>query len=925
MTDLGIDDPKLIAEAKDGRRQVEWEENKYFDFLNSGQPFRIARETCERQGIISADRFDDCIRAEEKKVLAQGQFAIKNDAVNAFFLSTNFDQMAMESCRRQGIAAVEQLDACVRVETEKIKNDPRSSSLLVGVNMDDYGIDKAKFDKLIEEKKNQFVAFDRERVAVRAFQGVTEADFAGELASLMTAKYNEKCENFVKDEYSYTDACIVPRRELVELVFADKQNQVYIDSCRELGGGEVCSKPENAKKYLLTQANPELTRDQVNSTATNLRPELSGAVAFISAEEVSQDKNMNEIKNVVGQVGGGLGVYFGNVGTLYVNAAIGLGRLANGGGLDMGEFEYARLGGPLAPVNQQRVLDEKKMEVEGYLLTTVGGVAYSPEEEAKRRMESELTKLGRGAYYSGSPLDEARIRVENGESWQDIERDYQAAIEASGMLGKAVIGWNSMIGGRFSRGNAAFLDSTNGQGLAAFLPGGSNYTVGVDAGQMIRGAVAQGGDAAAAVTALAAIPIAGVAGLGAAAIPTAVQTGIFGVAGSTQMLGMAGDACEQANRGLAPTSQCVTSTALFVTSALGTTLGVARGAGTAVAPRIVPATGEVAQAAVAGGRLAVPAVTRFVGTAANTAVGQGLMAGAEIVSHGLGFVTFSEMAREVCEQSGDIHCVATALMAYSAGGQLISGLGASAGFANTVANLDRASRLAFVGSACSGLVGSEALLDSMSMCGMALHGAVDMIRSAATVKPPERIENAGGGKPETAQESRTTTTAQTTPAREPNFFRRLLGQGVAPVEGGGRLIEEPTNLNRVSREIAAEAKKNRGVREVEILDADGKPVNKATAEKAAAALNLGEDISSVFAGNQATSVRVTYGDGTTRTFVSDRAGMTGNMTEVARSPGVAARLSAYLTNLFSPRAANTLAVQEQARRENVQRDLSPRN
>jgi hypothetical protein len=153
------------------------------------------------------------------------------------------------------------------------------------------------------------------------------------------------------------------------------------------------------------------------------------------------------------------------------------------------------------------------------------------------------------------------------------------------------------------------------------------------------GALTQGGDAAALITAVATAPIAGAAlGVGGGAI---VGTGILGAGVSTQMTGQAADVCSQVG-GATTQRQCIETSVLAATSWVGMGTSVANQA--AAVTKVGSAVGWT------------NSLTRVVGGAAGSSVGQGLITTIQVASQGVGAVNFTSMAQGACDQAKDIHC-----------------------------------------------------------------------------------------------------------------------------------------------------------------------------------------------------------------------------------------------------------------------------
>ena len=716
-----------------------------------------------------------------------------NKKVAAFSQADNPDKLAAAACSFQGIKSGDRFDDCVAREKAIIQTDPSKSYLLKNV-------DPKSIAPIVKGKTDLFTVLVKSQSAATAFQGVQPSDFIN-LDALIAEKKKALCPNAGGSAQS----CPFTREDLISRIIVDKQNTVYIKSCNELSGGAACQSSTSSKQFLLKAANPDISQTQLDNLTTNLRPELGTATTIITNDKVKNTQVATEVSNTAGQLLGRVGDVVSNYGTFVSNNLVGIGRLAVNipqGKLVIqpGEFQYVDVLRPTEAVNQQQVLQQTTASVEKSLLTSSQGVLYNVEQDARYRMETKLGNL------SSAQLSAAENRVAAGETWQKVEQDYKAGVESQGAAGLAVAGWNDFTAGRFKRGNDTYIQGLENR----------------DVGQTIRGALTQGGDAAAVVVAVAAAPIAIYAapalGLGTIGTGAIIQTGVLGVAVSTQMLGQAADTCEQANQGRATQSQCLTSTALFVTSAVGTSLGVAKSAGQAVqvaekaaaarqaageavtisgvAPKalivgetattklltagaaesantgvallesgastslapvvnatekaLVTAGSQVAETGLTQvGNTALSPFTQAVGTAANSAGGQLAMNAAEATSKGLGFVTFSEMAADSCKSDAGIHCAATALMALASGTGIVSGVVedvAGSASKSTLTNIvgkgsslvENASKVAFVGSACSGLVNSGATLDAASMCAMSLHGALEMAHPVEVVTSTSR-------------------------------------------------------------------------------------------------------------------------------------------------------------------------------------------
>lgn len=778
-------------------------------------------------GITSKEDVDAAV-AKRKTEALKVERELRAISLNAekFANAKSVEDLAAKLC--EGVTGTF-FGPCYEAEKKKLLEKGVENSSLIATITDPV-VKKGLID--------QYNSNVRSDLAAQAFQGVRPSDFSDldmEVKDIISRSERSCYDNQGVRKFD----CKVPSREqaIAEIV-SDKQNEIYKQKCAELAGANAfysCNTPDLAKAYLLSISNPKLSQEDAKKLAENLRPEQQTVLELATKDKMGREAFQTAVGTVVGNAATDIGVGLDQIGVAGQNVLVQYLRNSRnssnplnyvpGGTLGQTAYDYISGSGfagikseaqgvALDKVDVEDIRSRTQQEVYNKLVSDNSGNFYNSEEAARLRMEPLLSNLGE------KTLNDAYDRVKNGSSWADVERGYELATQYN-----PVIAWNNFTGGRFKRGNDTLLTAK-------------------DPAQYIRGAVAQGGDAAAVAVVLVA-PIgalSAVAGVS-AGLGTVVTTGILGTAVSTQMYGMAADACELASQGKAPMSQCTSSTSLAVVSSLGTAMSVLKGAGVTGALanaetvgtstlKALPSTVEnmglkaltagssTSLAVVSDSSAAVSAtVMRSAGNftkmaqAFNASPISSIAYGAgEHASNALGLYTFTTMTADGCKNKGDVHCLSTALMMASSIGKLSAGIGKTT---NTIANgLHKASAGAFAVSACSGAIESlhagSGQLDAVSMCGMALHGGIEALKSphSAIARSNEEWKIS---KPDT-------------------------GMALVPIEsgkGGGGMRSDPIRT-RVEAEIAA--KRAEGKTDNQILkeyNADLGSANMTTAEKTA--------------------------------------------------------------------------------------------
>lgn len=778
-------------------------------------------------GITSKEDVDAAV-AKRKTEALKVERELRAISLNAekFANAKSVEDLAAKLC--EGVTGTF-FGPCYQAEKKKLLEKGVENSSLIATITDPV-VKKGLID--------QYNSNVRSDLAAQAFQGVRPSDFSDldmEVKDIISRSERSCYDNQGVRKFD----CKVPSREqaIAEIV-SEKQNEIYKQKCAELAGANAfysCNTPDLAKAYLLSISNPKLSQEDAKKLAENLRPEQQTVLELATKDKMGREAFQTAVGTVVGNAATDIGVGLDQIGVAGQNVLVQYLRNSRnssnplnyvpGGTLGQTAYDYISGSGfagikseaqgvALDKVDVEDIRSRTQQEVYNKLVSDNSGNFYNSEEAARLRMEPLLSNLGE------KTLNDAYDRVKNGSSWADVERGYELATQYN-----PVIAWNNFTGGRFKRGNDTLLTAK-------------------DPAQYIRGAVAQGGDAAAVAVVLVA-PIgalSAVAGVS-AGLGTVVTTGVLGTAVSTQMYGMAADACELASQGKAPMSQCTSSTSLAVVSSLGTAMSVLKGAGTAgvlfeaetvgtSTLKALPSTVEnmglkaltagssTSLAVVSDSSAAVSAtVIRSAGNftkmaqAFNASPISSIAYGAgEHASNALGLYTFTTMTADGCKNKGDVHCLSTALMMASSIGKLSAGIGKTT---DTIANgLHKASAGAFAVSACSGAIESlragSGQLDAVSMCGMALHGGIEALKSphSAIARSNEEWKIS---KPDT-------------------------GMALVPIEsgkGGGGMRSDPIRT-RVEAEIAT--KRAEGKTDNQILkeyNADLGSANMTTAEKTA--------------------------------------------------------------------------------------------
>ena len=405
---------------------------------------------------------------------------------------------------------------------------------------------------------------------------------------------------------------------------------------------------------------------------------------------------------------------------------------------------------------QQAVLEIKDNFYKD-LVTDTSSKFYNPDEAARYRVQSTLATLGQ--------LDNKVAAIKAGKTtWIEAEKELNTQLDNASNAHRAndswetwtgpvgalvyaatdetnVVKWNTITGGRFKQGNdimnsysdpnlnfkvgnvdmnASVFKSVAGEigsigdVISSVHDQKNNWTTEDEKNAgYIRGVWMQGGDAAGAITLIAAAPLAPVMGVGLVGF---LGTGV-GVAAASQMTGHAAETCQNSG---STSSECLTSTALAVTSFVG----VGTGALSQTAGVVTNAAGKL------------------------TVVGAGVKA-AEAVTHVVNTAVFSKMALDSCIKApGSLDCVSTGLMAASSLGRVVGGVGGAVakianasenagvksligGYEGMLKTVETASAYTFAASACAGLAGDGAASDKIGMCAMGLSGAVNTYAAKA--------------------------------------------------------------------------------------------------------------------------------------------------------------------------------------------------
>lgn len=348
-------------------------------------------------------------------------------------------------------------------------------------------------------------------------------------------------------------------------------------------------------------------------------------------------------------------------------------------------------------------------------------------DKAKITAETKAYQKNAGTLANLDQLDTLQKQVEAGtNSWVKIDQ----GLASQDIVTQKIISWNDFTAGRFKNGNDSLMSqykncTGNTINTCELV---DNY----DSKTIINGVLAQGGDAAmlavAVVGAAIAAPIVGMA-----AAPAAFFGTGLGVAGSVQMIGMAGDVCQQAHEGLVPMSECDSSRNMAIISSAAIPIGL-----TSDAVRTVRAAQAIS---------GISNVSKF---------NQVTVKVAEIGLDVFSSRTFTDMAVKTCNTPGvtDLDCASSVAMAITSTGKLVSnGLGVIANVSqiNTIASVANAGLIGeklmsgahlasaglFMGSACSKLSETQDL-DTISMCSMGMSGAVQSTKGFVnTVKLPK--------------------------------------------------------------------------------------------------------------------------------------------------------------------------------------------